>query len=77
MPHDLHHHDAFDASFGHARERVSYKALGVAVALTLAHFTTVLVERPISLGLLIVSAILLAMIVLPQFRRTREAAFQE
>ena len=53
MPHDLHHHDAFDASFGHARERVSYKALGVAVALTLvfaaAEFTAALLSGSIAL----------------------------
>jgi putative tricarboxylic transport membrane protein len=34
-------------------------------------------ERPISLTLLLMSAALVLMIVLPSFRRTREVAFQE
>lgn len=53
MAHDLHHHDAFDATFGHARERVGYKALGVAVVLTLgfaaAEFTAALISGSIAL----------------------------
>ena len=35
------------------------------------------IERPISLGLLITSAILLVIIVLPSIRKSREKAFQE
>ena len=34
-------------------------------------------ERPLSCGLLIASAGLLLLVILPQFRKTREAAFQE
>jgi len=37
----------------------------------------IFVERPISLALLLMSAALVLMIVLPSFRRTREVAFQE
>ncbi len=37
----------------------------------------IFVERPISMVLLLASLALIAMIVLPQFRRTREQAFQE
>jgi len=35
------------------------------------------VERPISLGLLIVAAILLALVIMPNIRKAREKAFQE
>ncbi|MFL6565005.1 MAG: tripartite tricarboxylate transporter permease [Burkholderiales bacterium] len=35
------------------------------------------IERPLSCGLLIASALLLLLVVLPQFRKTREVAFQE
>ncbi|HEY5930698.1 MAG TPA: tripartite tricarboxylate transporter permease [Burkholderiales bacterium] len=38
---------------------------------------TVFVSRPLSLGLLIVAAVLLVMVVLPVVRRKREEAFQE
>jgi putative tricarboxylic transport membrane protein len=38
---------------------------------------TVFVTRPISAGLLIVTAILLLLMVLPNFRKKREEAFQE
>jgi TctA family transporter len=38
---------------------------------------TVFFTRPLSLGLLIVAAILLVMVVLPAVRRKREEAFQE
>jgi putative tricarboxylic transport membrane protein len=34
-------------------------------------------ERPISLGLLIIAALLLAMVLLPNIRKAREKAFQE
>jgi TctA family transporter len=37
----------------------------------------ILLDRPISAGLLIAAAIMIARIVLPQFRKTREEAFQE
>jgi len=37
----------------------------------------IFIERPISLGLLVLAAGLLALIVLPQFRKTREEAFVE
>jgi TctA family transporter len=37
----------------------------------------IFVRRPISLALLVVSAAFLLLVVLPQFRRTREQAFQE
>jgi putative tricarboxylic transport membrane protein len=37
----------------------------------------IFVERPISMVLLLASLALIAMIVLQQFRRTREQAFQE
>ena len=37
----------------------------------------VFVERPISLGLFVVAALLLAIVVLPAFRRRREVMFQE
>jgi putative tricarboxylic transport membrane protein len=47
-------------------------------ALLLAHGdATVFVTRPISLGLLIVSALLLVAVVLPAVKSTREKAFQE
>ena len=53
MPHDLHHHDAFDATLSHARERVGYKALGLAVVLTLgfasAEFIAALISGSIAL----------------------------
>jgi TctA family transporter len=35
------------------------------------------IERPLSCGLLLAAAGLLALVVLPQFRKTREEAFQE
>jgi putative tricarboxylic transport membrane protein len=35
------------------------------------------IERPLSCGLLLAAAGLLLLVVLPQFRKTREAAFQE
>jgi putative tricarboxylic transport membrane protein len=38
---------------------------------------TVFVSRPLSLGLLIVAAVLLVMVVLPVVRKKREEAFQE
>jgi TctA family transporter len=38
---------------------------------------TVFVTRPLSLALLIVAAVVLASMVLPAIRRTREEAFQE
>jgi TctA family transporter len=37
----------------------------------------VFLERPISATLLALTAAIIALIVLPQFRRTREEAFQE
>ncbi len=37
----------------------------------------IFLERPISLGLLVCSVLVVALIVFPQFRKTREAAFQE
>ncbi len=37
----------------------------------------VLLQRPISLTFLVFAAVLLALVVLPQFRRTREVAFQD
>jgi putative tricarboxylic transport membrane protein len=37
----------------------------------------VFVRRPISLTLLIMAALLLMLVVLPSFRRTREEAFTE
>ena len=47
-------------------------------ALLLAHGdATVFLTRPISLGLLVLSALLLAAVVLPAVRSTREQAFQE
>jgi TctA family transporter len=38
---------------------------------------SIFVTRPIALGLLIATLGLVLLIVLPRFRRTREAAFQE
>jgi TctA family transporter len=38
---------------------------------------TIFVTRPISLGLLLAALGLVALIVVPRLRRTREAAFQE
>ena len=37
----------------------------------------IFIDRPISLTLLIMSAVLVLFIVLPSIRRTREVAFQE
>ncbi len=37
----------------------------------------IFLDRPISAGLLIATALVIALIVFPQFRKTREAAFQE
>jgi len=37
----------------------------------------IFVQRPISLGILVLALGLVALIVLPQFRQTREEAFQE
>jgi TctA family transporter len=37
----------------------------------------IFLDRPISAGLLAAAAIIIALIVLPQFRKTREEAFQE
>jgi len=37
----------------------------------------VFVERPISLTLLLTSLLLLLLMILPAFRRTREVAFEE
>jgi TctA family transporter len=38
---------------------------------------TVFLTRPISLTLLVLAALLLAMVILPTFRKTREEAFKE
>jgi putative tricarboxylic transport membrane protein len=37
----------------------------------------VFLQRPISATLLVAALLMLALIILPQFRRTREEAFQE
>jgi TctA family transporter len=37
----------------------------------------IFLDRPISLGLLIATVLVIALIVFPQFRKTREVAFQE
>src|SRR5690606_33834743 len=37
----------------------------------------IFLDRPISLALLIASVLVIALIVFPQFRKTREVAFQE
>jgi putative tricarboxylic transport membrane protein len=47
-------------------------------ALTISHGNpSVFVERPISLVLLIATAGVLLLMILPSFRKTREEAFQE
>jgi putative tricarboxylic transport membrane protein len=38
---------------------------------------TIFISRPISLGLLLAAVGLVLLIVVPRFRKTREAAFQE
>ena len=38
---------------------------------------TVFVTRPLSLLMLVLAALLIVLIVMPNFRKTREAAFQE